>query len=233
MTDLVLGVDEAGRGPILGPLVMACVGLAPRRSAALTRAGVMDSKKFGAGHEAHAARSRLVPLILDAAAHAEVAVIDVHEVDRRCVRGELNKLEQERAHRLLVAAPVARRIVADGARMFGPLRAHFPHLDAVDHGESEHVAVAAASVLAKVRRDELFLAILRRYEPAFGSFGGWGYTNAATHRFLCAYIERHGGPPPEARRSWPWDFAADLLGDGWDPLAGFADLGRPQRQLAL
>ena len=235
MSDLVLGIDEAGRGPVLGPMVMACVGLRPRRAAALTRAGVMDSKKFGAGHDAHAARSALVVKIIDAAEHCEVTVVDVHDVDRRCVRGELNRLEQERAARLLERAPIARRIVADGARLFGPLRARWPHLDAVDHGEEAHVAVAAASVLAKVRRDELFLAIARRYASEFGALDGWGYTNPPTRKFLRAYIERHGAPPPEARRSWPWDFAADLLGAGWDPLAGFPDLisaREPQGSLA-
>ena len=49
--ELILGIDEAGRGPILGPMVMACVALRPRKAAGLTRAGVCDSKKL-AGHEA-------------------------------------------------------------------------------------------------------------------------------------------------------------------------------------
>jgi len=229
--DLVLGLDEAGRGPILGPMVMACVGLRPRRAASLSRAGVMDSKRFGAGEEAHAARRALVPRILEAADHAEVVVVDVAEVDRRCAVGELNRLEQQQGAALLRRAPAARRIVADGARLFGPLRAEWPHLEARDEGESHHVAVAAASVLAKVRRDELFAKIAARYAPEFGPVAGGGYVNAATRAFLRAYIERHRRLPPEGRRSWPWDFARDLLGDGFDPLA---ELGvRRQLDLAL
>lgn len=232
-SDLVIGIDEAGRGPILGPMVMACVALRPRRAATLTRAGVMDSKKFGTGDDAHGARRALVPRILEAAEHFAVVVIDVHEIDRRCVRGELNRLEQERADAMLRAAPPARRIVADGKRLFAPLGSAWPQLDALDHGEEQHVAVAAASVLAKVRRDAIFLKIAARY-AAYGPLCGGGYVNPGTRAFLRAYIERHRALPPEGRRSWPWTFAADLLGDGFDPCAGHPDLIPPEPpQLAL
>lgn len=230
--DLVLGIDEAGRGPILGPMVMAAVALRPSRAAALTRAGVMDSKRFGAGEEAHALRAALVPRILDAAGWHRVAVIDVAEVDRYTRRGALNRLEQERAADFLRHAPPVKRVVCDGARLFAPLRALHPRLDALDRGEEQHVAVAAASVLAKVRRDELYGRITARYRPAFGDITGGGYVNAGTRAFLRAYIARHRGLPPEARRSWPWDFAADLLPPDFDPLADVPD-DRREQQLAL
>jgi ribonuclease HII len=230
LADLVLGIDEAGRGPILGPMVLACVGLAPRKAAALTRAGVMDSKRFGAGEEAHAARAGLVPRILDAASFAMVTVVDVADIDRRTARGELNRLEQERAEGMLRRAPPSRRIVCDGEKLFRPLAARWPRLEALDGGEERHVAVAAASVLAKVRRDRLFLKIAARYAPAFGPVGGWGYMNPPTRAFLCAYIERHRRLPPEGRRSWPWEFARPLLGADYDPLA---ELAHARPQLAL
>lgn len=227
---IVLGLDEAGRGPILGPLVMACVGLTAGQARALARAGVADSKRFGAGPDAQARRRALVPRILATASHAEVVVVEVAEVDRRTLRGELNRLEQEQGAALLERAPSARRIVADGARLFAPLRARFPNLEALDHAEERHTAVAAASILAKVRRDEIFEAITARYEPEFGPLGGGGYVNPPTREFLRRYIARHGEPPPEARRSWPWDFAADLLA-GVDPATAIG--GRPQLALPL
>jgi ribonuclease HII len=220
---LTIGIDEAGRGPILGPLVMGAVALSPRKAASLSRAGVCDSKAFGAGHEAHAARSELVPRILDAATAWSLAVVDVGEVDQAVRHGNLNRLEQRHAEILLRRLPGADRIIADGKRLFSPLRARWPHLRAVDNGEQAHVAVAAASVLAKVRRDELWLCIERRYRPAFGEIAGMGYVNAATKRFLRAYIERHGCLPPEGRRSWPWTFAEDLLPRAFDPLADVPD----------
>jgi ribonuclease HII len=225
---VTIGIDEAGRGPILGPLVMGAVALAPRKAAALTRAGVCDSKAFGAGPDAHATRTALCPRILEAAEAWTLVVIDVGEVDRFTRRGGLNQLEQREAARMLLRLPPGDRIFADGKRLFSPLQKRWPQLRAVDHGEEAHVAVAAASVLAKVRRDELFLRIDSRYRHEFGALAGWGYVNEGTRRFLRSYIERYRGLPPEARRSWPWDFALDLLPPGFDPLCDV-----PDEQLAL
>ena len=226
--ELILGIDEAGRGPVLGPMVMACVALRPRKAAALTRAGVTDSKRF-AGPNAHAARLELVPRILDAADHAAVVIIDVAEIDRRCRENGLNKLEQERADLMIRRAPGCRRIVCDGERLFAPLCGRYSHLEALNNGESQHAAVAAASILAKTRRDALWAKICNRYAPEFGELveRGGGYTNAATREFLRAYIKRYRCLPPEARRSWPWEFAKDLLGKKFDPWWDVPD-DRPQ-----
>jgi ribonuclease HII len=209
---------------------MASVALTPRRAAALTRAGVCDSKAFGAGKDAHGARAALVPRILDAAEAVAIVVIDVSEVDCWARRGDLNRLEQRHADGLLRRLPVADRIIADGRKLFRPLVQAWPQLRAVDFGEQAHASVAAASILAKVRRDELWLRIQSRYRHEFGEVDGMGYVNPATKRFLRAYIERHRALPPEARRSWPWQFALDLLPKGYDPLGEVPDDGT---QLAL
>ena len=232
--ELILGIDEAGRGPILGPMVMACVALRPRKAAALTRSGVTDSKAF-AGVNAHEERLRLVPKILECADHVAVMVVDVDEIDRRCRDNGLNRLEQERAAYMIERAPDARRIVCDGEKLFRPLQARWPQLEALDRGELKHAAVAAASIVAKVRRDELWGKICRRYAPVFGDEivgAGGGYCNAPTRAFLRAYIRRYKRLPPEARRSWPWDFARDLLGKRFDPWWDVPD-DRPQLTLAL
>jgi ribonuclease HII len=199
---VTLGIDEAGRGPILGPLVMAGVALRARKAAALTRAGVADSKAFGAGEDAHKKRCELAARIRDAAESVVVRVIDVEEIDRRVFQGQLNVLEREHARVIIEQSAPARRIVADGARMFAALSVDYPHLDARDRAEEHHVAVAAASIVAKSLRDELFLCIARRYEPEFGPLVGGGYENAGTRRFLEAYVKVYGRLPPEARQSW-------------------------------
>jgi ribonuclease HII len=217
--ELILGVDEAGRGPIIGPLVMAAVALRPRKAAALTRAGVTDSKRF-TGEGAHEERRRLVARILLAADWVGLSVIDVAEVDAHCRRGGLNRLEQAHAARLIATAPVCRRIVCDGQALFGPLRPLHPNLEARNQAELVHASVAAASIVAKVRRDELWHKIRDRYAVEFGpklTGRGGGYVNPATRKFLRAYIRRYRRLPPEARRSWPWDFARDLLGKAFDP----------------
>ena len=224
---VTLGIDEAGRGPVLGPLVMAGVCLRSRQASALTRAGVTDSKAF-AGEDAHVRRSELAGRIRATAESVVVRVVDVGEVDRFTRVHELNRLEREHATWIILRSPRVKHIVADGERMFRPLCGRFPNLRPVDRGEEHHVAVAAASIMAKVRRDEIFHIICRRYEAEFGRITGGGYENAATHRFLRAYVERYGRLPPEARRSWNWSWC-DYLPRGYHPLADLP----PSGQLSL
>jgi ribonuclease HII len=204
MSRLVLGIDEAGRGPALGAMVLAAVALEPSASRRLTRAGVADSKSFGWGEKARAARGRLAALIEAHATYFCLEVCEVETIDAYVSRGALNVLERERAELLVRAAPVCKRIVADGRSLFAALRATFPHLEASDRAETRHVAVAAASILAKVRRDHLFALITARYEPEFGPIHGGGYVNARTRAFTDAYRTRFGALPPEARTTWPW-----------------------------
>ncbi len=223
---LELGIDEAGRGPILGPLVVACVALKPPAAERLLALGVADSKCFGAGPRAHTIRQKLCAAIAEHAAHVAVSIIEVEEIDARA--GQLNHLEREHAATLIAAAPPAARIVADGANLFRPLGASFANLLAVDRAEQDYVSVAAASIIAKVKRDELWLAICRRYQPEFGELldghAGGGYLNAVTRRFLRAYCGRYRRIPPEGRRSWPWAFVADLLSDSAAPGPCFPEL---------
>jgi ribonuclease HII len=207
---VILGIDEAGRGPVLGPLVVAAVALRPRRAAALTRRGVCDSKAFGALPDAQARRAELAAHVRRLADAVGVEVLSHDEVDRWASRGRLNELERRAARALIAAAPAVSRIVADGVHVFGPLRGEIHHLEAVDDGESFHVAVAAASIVAKDCRDRLFAEIAGRYREEFGEIRGGGYANAATADFLRRYHGRYGALPPETRRSWEWSVLLEL-----------------------
>jgi ribonuclease HII len=207
---VILGIDEAGRGPVLGPLVVAAVALRPARAAALTRLGVCDSKLFGAGPPAQARRAELAGHVVRLAEAIHTEVIEHLEVDRYTARGRLNELERRAARVLIALSPPVKRIVADGIQVFGPLRGEYPHLEAFDDGESVHVAVAAASIVAKDCRDRLFAAIAERYREEFGEVRGGGYVNAATADFLRRYHGRYGCFPPETRRSWAWKVMHEL-----------------------
>jgi ribonuclease HII len=216
-----MGIDEAGRGPAVGPMVMAAVQLSTRAAAALSRAGLRDSKSYGAGPDARAIRAEMAAKVRGLCTWSMVVVVDVCEIDRRVARGELNVLEREVAERMIAAAPPVDRILADGATLFGALAARHAHLEARNGAEERHAAVAAASVLAKVRRDALYDRIAARYRHELGEIIGGGYVNDGTRRFLRAYAERHGRLPPEARRTWPHPYLRDLLGDS---CTGFADV---------
>jgi ribonuclease HII len=207
---VILGIDEAGRGPVLGPLVVAAVALRPQRASALTRRGVCDSKAFGAGPDAQAQRAELAAHVSRLAESVHVEVIEHDEVDRYASRGRLNDLERRAARALIAASPPVRRIVADGVHVFGPLRREYAHLEAFDDGESAHVAVAAASIVAKDRRDRLFTAIAERYRAEFGELRGGGYVNEATADFLRRYHDRYRCFPAETRRSWAWKVLLEL-----------------------
>jgi ribonuclease HII len=207
---VILGIDEAGRGPVLGPLVVAGVVLKPQAASALTRRGVVDSKSFGATEEGRRARADLAMHIRRLAAAVHVEVFDHEQVDRFAERGLLNELERRAAGAIIDRCPVVHRIVADGVKVFQLLRFRYPHLEAHDFGEEYHVAVAAASIVAKDRRDNLFEAIALRYDPEFGPIRGGGYVNAATADFLRRYHARYRCLPAETRRSWAWKLLLEL-----------------------
>jgi len=210
---LELSLALRGRGPAIGPMVMAAVALDSRDAAALTRKGLRDSKTYGAGDEAHQIRSELSLEIRRRARFVATIEIEHTEIDERVSRNELNVLEREIATKLIEQAPDVDKIIADGKRMFSALALRFESFISVDHAEDHHAAVAAASVVAKVIRDDRFNAIRLRYEPELGPIAGGGYANAATRKWLRAYVERYGRLPDEARRSWPHPYVHDLIGD--------------------
>jgi ribonuclease HII len=209
---LTLGIDEAGRGPAVGPMVIAAVVLDSRNAAALTRSGLCDSKTYGAGDDAHAIRSELDTEIRRRARFVALIEVEHTEIDERVLRHELNVLERELATRLIDQSPTVDRIIADGKRMFAALGQRYPHFESHDRAEEKHAAVAAASVVAKVVRDERFAKIRARYECELGPITGGGYANAATRRWLRAYAERYGRLPEEARLTWPHPYVEDLIG---------------------
>src|SRR5947207_10832483 len=100
---------------------MAAVALPPRRAAQLTRAGVCDSKAFGAGPDAHARRSSLAERILECAEAYAIVVVDVAEVDRPARHGCLKKLGQRQAEGMRRRLPPGDRIIADGRKEFSPV----------------------------------------------------------------------------------------------------------------
>jgi ribonuclease HII len=156
------GVDEAGRGPLAGPVVAAAVILDPDR----TIEGLADSKKL-----APARRERLAEIIRRDAAAWCVAQSSVEEIDRENIlRASL--LAMSRAVTGLALRPSA--ILVDGN--------HLPQAEmqayAVVRGDDRVAAISAASILAKVERDRLMRALDREY-PQYGFARHKGYPTSA------------------------------------------------------
>jgi ribonuclease HII len=208
---ITLGIDEAGRGPALGPMVVAAVALDASSARRLRRDGLRDSKSYGSSEAGRARRSELAATIRRLAHFVGFEIADARTVDARVAQGQLNHLERELAERLITSGPPCHRIVADGRTLFSSLALRFSQLEAHDRAEDRHASVAAASVIAKTVRDEWFAQFCARHRPQFGELAGGGYVNAATRRFLTSYVTQYRQLPPEARRTWPHAYLEHLL----------------------
>lgn len=201
---LCVGIDEAGRGAVIGPLVVAACALRSDREERLRELGVADSKAFGPPAKAQTVREELARHIRAEASWWAVVSAPPGRVDACVRRNRLNVLERDLAAELLAEAPPNCRVVLDGQRVFGPLCRRVPGAVALDKADQHELSVAAASILAKTTRDSLFAELRARYEPEVGTIRGEGYPNQATARFLQSYVALHGELPPETRRSWQW-----------------------------
>lgn len=201
---LLVGIDEAGRGPILGPLVMAAVVVEHTALPSLRALGARDSKEFGAGPDAHRARATVLEKLRSVCVSVHTAVSEPEEIDAHVVRGDYNELERKMARKLLAEADPRKQaeVTLDGKTIFRALTKERPAVNAVNHADKTFAHVAAASIAAKVLRDTLTLELLARYEPEFGRVGGMGYVCRPTLVFLRNYVAKYRRLPPETRTSW-------------------------------
>ena len=177
---LVAGVDEAGRGPLAGPVVAAAVILDEKRPIA----GLADSKKLSA-----AQRERLYDRILADALCCSIAQASAQEIDTLNVL-QATLLAMRRAILGLRLRPV--RVLIDGNRI--------PVIDivaeAIVRGDALVPSISAASILAKVHRDRWCLQLHQRH-PGYGFDAHKGY---GTEQHLLA-LQQHGACD-EHRRSF-------------------------------
>ncbi len=190
---LIAGVDEAGRGPLAGPVVAAAVILDPRRRIA----GLRDSKQLSALQ-----RERLYDQIRANALCCAVAEASVEEIDRLNIL-QASLLAMRRAVLGLRLRP--NLVLVDGNQL--PLL-ELP-AEPVINGDARIAAIAAASILAKVHRDSLCSDLNLRY-PAYGFARHKGY---ATVIHLEA-LRLHGACPEHRRSFAPVAHALGLLAAG-------------------
>jgi ribonuclease HII len=177
---LICGVDEAGRGPLCGPVVAAAVILNP----ACHIAGLADSKKL-----TERARDRLAPIIKRDALAWAIAEASVEEIDRLNIL-HATMLAMKRAVEALAIVP--HEALIDGNRipdLFIPARA-------IVKGDALEPAISAASILAKTHRDAMLVQLHVQY-PEFGFDQHKGYPTAV-HLAVLARL----GPTPVHRMSF-------------------------------
>lgn len=167
----VAGCDEVGRGPLAGPVVAAAVVLNPHRPIP----GVDDSKRLSPG-----ARSRLAPVILEAAAAVGVAFVGPREIERVNIR---------EASRIAMRLAVGRLSVRPDIVLTDALPLDLEDVRqewALIGGDRRSASVAAASVVAKVMRDRYMEDLARQY-PVYGFSGHKGYPTPAHIAALLRY----------------------------------------------
>lgn len=177
---LICGVDEAGRGPLAGPVCAAAVILPPEAELP----GLNDSKKLS-----EKKREQLFPEIQRLALAWSVAFASVEEIEERNILGA-TMLAMNRAISGLSLKPELALI--DGNRnqeIQVPSRC-------VVHGDARCASIAAASILAKVSRDRLMVELAREY-PQYGFDRHKGYGTKAHYAALREY-----GPCPAHRLSF-------------------------------
>ena len=195
---MICGIDEAGRGPVIGPLVVA--GVKVDDESKLTELGVRDSKKLSPRQREFLSQE------IRKIAECDVRVVPAEDLDQLMELMTINRAEAK------IFASVIEK-----------LRPEVAYVDSADANEdtfksqilkeldfdvevvSKHKAdemypvVSAASCVAKVRRD----ADVRKIEEEIGERIGSGYpSDKKTIRFLERWIEKHGDLPPHTRKAW-------------------------------
>ena len=178
----IAGVDEAGRGPCAGPLVIAAVILKDPYAPEL--AAVRDSKEIS-----EKKREELFDVIMELAASVSVIRVSVPEIDERGVHAA-NLDGMRRAVKGLTIEPAY--VLTDGYPIQGLA---IPNV-AVWKGDQVVTAISAASIIAKVTRDREMIELDKKY-PQYGFAGHKGYITAAHTAALAEH-----GPCVEHRRSF-------------------------------
>ena len=200
--DLICGIDEAGRGPVLGPMVICGVCFHKIDLNLLSKIGVKDSKKLTVNR-----RSELAKIIKKYCFSYKTIIIDAQEIDaREEKRISLNKLE-----------------VFKMVEILNELLPNIIYLDAADVNEerfktsiinglnyspikviSKHKAddlypiVSAASIIAKDLRDSIIKGLKNKY----GDFGSGYSSDTRSIEFLREWIKKNKQIPPFARKTW-------------------------------
>ncbi len=203
----VAGTDDAGRGPIIGPLVVAGVLLSGNRDRELVAMGVKDSKML-----TPEVRSSLVGRIREIADNVSVAEAGPKEIDEVVLHGgklkRLNFLEAKLMAQV-VNSLSPEQVYVDASDVneerYGETIREFllPELKNVriiskHHADRTYPVVSAASIIAKVHRDEAVAALRREW----GDFGSGYLTDPKTLDFLWEWRKTHREYPPIVRLSW-------------------------------
>ena len=194
----ICGVDDAGRGSLLGPLVIAGISLDKRKLKQLSSLGVKDSKKLSPK-----SREELYKKIIKLADDYYVAKITPRSIDASVKKHCLNGLEAK------YMAKVVSKLNPDTSyvdscdvnpKRFGKEISKLSEnskIKSYHHADSKFVIVSAASIIAKVTRDRAIARLRKTHDL------GSGYpSDSVTVKFVTKYYKKHHSMPSFVRKSW-------------------------------
>ena len=196
---LVCGVDDAGRGSMLGPLVIAGICMQKDHIVELQNLGIRDSKM-------HTARARctLFPQICRIADSYHIVYVHPRSIDASVKQHGLNRLEAKYMARVIqkLNPDVAYVDSCDVdtqrfARYISNISGN-DHIESYHHADSKFTIVSAASILAKVARD----ASIKRIAKKNSNVGSGYPSDSKSVLFLESYYRKTDTVPTFARKSW-------------------------------
>jgi ribonuclease HII len=201
---LISGVDDAGRGSVIGPLAIAGISIEEKNLPKIVDLGVKDSKLLSPKR-----RETLAHQIRELALNCNVVLLSPSEIDRVVETGKrlhrLNRLEAQTMARVLAALkPDVAYVDASDVlpNRFGDHiaeRLTFKLKIISEHkADSKYPIVSAASIIAKVERDKALSELQKKY----GNIGCGYPTDSNTIEFLKCWIEKFGSYPDFVRKSW-------------------------------
>ncbi len=201
---IVGGVDEAGRGSLIGPLVIAGVSIQASKLSSLVEAGVKDSKLLSPS-----SRARLYDIILGLAKKVYVIEVSPKEIDEYVLHGKrlrkLNYLEAKAIAKIvceisanIVYVDSPDIIVERFANTIKELLGSDISIVAENYADKRYPIVSAASIIAKVTRDKR----IKELENVYGEIGSGYPSDPRTRAFVKRWLETKGFLPDFVRLSW-------------------------------
>lgn len=196
----ILGIDEAGRGPVVGPMVICGVLSDEEGVEKLRGMRVRDSKEMNAK-----ARETMRSKIIEAITDFHLDEVQPREIDEAVKYKKLNQLEAEKMKEIIQRfKPEKVFIDAPGINPTGFLTllkrclSLETQIIAENFADKKYPIVSAASILAKVRRDE----IIQEYHKKYGDFGSGYPSDIKTINFLENYYKKYKNFPEIVRVVW-------------------------------
>ena len=194
-------MDEAGRGYLLGPIIVAAISVSKKSISELTKSGIKDSKLLSPKK-----RQSLFGYIINIAESICICRIGIEDIDFHVFKNNLNLLEAE-AMAITIGNMKSDKTYVDSCdvnpsryqrTIRGFLGQHDTRIVSMHHADRLNVVVSGASIIAKVMRDSEISKIRVQY----GDIGSGYPSDKKTIRFVKDWYSQKNEIPPFARKSW-------------------------------